>query len=357
MNEINITSTKKYYISLTNGGDNLNEWLGKNKLRNIFIVTDENVYNLYTEFIDSLKSYSVGIKILKPGEETKNINTVIDIYNELIKLDINKKSAIVSIGGGVVGDISGFVASTFMRGIGLIQVPTSLMAQCDSSIGGKTGFNFGGIKNIVGTFYQPNFVYIDTNFIKTLNEKEFRNGIAEILKYGYVCDENLFNYIEENKKGIKYRECDKLIHIVNECTQIKGDIVQKDEFDTLERNILNFGHTIGHGIESASEFDISHGEAVAIGMYIESRIGLEMGVTQYENHNRLKNLLEYFELPYSLDNKKIDLEKMIDFINKDKKKTSELIKFVLPHNIGHAIITTDVNNEIIAQIVREMGVK
>lgn len=354
MKEIKITSSKEYNVLITSGGSGFYSWLNNNRIKNLFIITDENVNNLHSNFIDSMKDRSLGTKILKPGESTKNINTLIEIYNDLVKLDINKKTVIVSVGGGVIGDLSGFIASTYMRGIGLIHVPTTLMAQCDSSIGGKTGFNFGDIKNIVGTFYQPNFVYTDVNFVKTLNEKEYKNGIAEILKYGYVCDENLFKYIEQNKKGIKEREVDKLLHIIYECVLIKGKIVEKDELDTEERHILNFGHTIGHGIESATNFNITHGEAVAIGMNLESNIGLKMGLTDYSSHNRLLNLLKYFELPYKFDDIDVDLDKVISFINKDKKKTSGLVKFVLPHNLGHAIITTDIKKGIISEIAREM---
>lgn len=355
MKEIKISSSKDYSVYITSGGTYFYSYLENNKIKYIYIVTDENVYGHHKEFINSLKDKTLGVKVLKPGEGSKNINTVIDIYNELSILDINKKTAIVSIGGGVAGDICGFIASTYMRGIGLVHVPTSLMSQCDSSIGGKTGFNFSGIKNLIGTFYQPNFVYIDVNFLKTLSEFEFRNGLAEVIKYGYVCNENLFRYLEQNKKGIKEREIDKLLHIISECIVIKGKIVEKDELDTGERHILNFGHTIGHGVESACNFKIAHGEAVSIGMNFESSIGLKMGLTDYSCHNRLVSLLRYFELPLDINGLDIDINKVIEFLNKDKKKTSGLVKFVLPHKLGNAIITTDVKKSIITEIGKEMS--
>lgn len=297
MKEIKVKASKDCSIYITSGSSSLVPLLETHKVKKCFIVTDENVYELYKNYIDLLSDRILGIKIIKPGEASKNINVISEIYSELVKCGADKKTTIISLGGGVVGDISGFAASTYMRGMNLVHIPTTLMSQCDSSIGGKNGFNFKDIKNLIGSFYPPVFVYTDANFIKSLNMKEYKNGMSEIIKYGFACDEGLFHYIEENRKGILEREVDRILHLVYECARIKGRIVEKDEYDTGERHILNFGHTIGHAIESAADFEISHGEAVAAGMNAAARIAVKIGYINEESYKRLLNILAYFKLP------------------------------------------------------------
>jgi 3-dehydroquinate synthase len=351
MREIKVKASREYNIYITSGNTNFSSILERNKIKKCFIITDENVYNLHKEFLNSIKDNIIGIKVIKPGEDSKNPEVVFSIYKDLIEKGVNKKTTILAFGGGVVGDISGFVASTYMRGINLAHIPTTLLSQCDSSIGGKTGFNYGNLKNIIGTFYQPLFVYIDVNFVKTLNEKEYKNGLAEIIKYGFVCNEGLFSYIEENKKGIEEREVDKLLHIVWESARIKGDIVEKDELDSEIRHVLNFGHTVGHAIESATDFRISHGEAVAMGMNIESYIAVKQDLLEERYYDRLIKLIRYFGLPLIPEG--IDSNKLIDLMKKDKKNVTNNIKFVLPNKIGHAIITTEIKQGLISQRIGE----
>lgn len=352
MDEIKVKVTKPYSVYISNCSLDFQLLLEDKRIKNIFIITDENVYNNLKKFIDGLKERTIGIKILKPGEDSKSLDTILSIYNELLEANVNRETHIVAIGGGVVGDISGFVASTFMRGINIIQVPTTLMAQCDSSIGGKNGFNYNGLKNVIGTFYQPKFVYIDINFLKTLNEREFRGGLSEIIKYGYVCDENLFSYILENKFNIRERKTDELLYIINKSAAIKGNIVERDELDLNLRQILNFGHTIGHAIESLSSFQLSHGEAVSIGMYLEAYLSFKIGCLKWEELEILRELIEYFKLPYF--NKNINYGEIIDIMQKDKKKISNNIKFALPDKVGHAIITTDMTNKQIIEYLNEL---
>lgn len=351
MKEIKIRASSEYNMYVCKDFESFYSLLENYKIKKVFIITDENVYRIYEKIFQGFKENRLGKKIIKPGEESKNINTIIEIFDGFIKCDVDRRTTILSVGGGVVGDIAGFLASTYMRGIKLIHIPTTLLSQCDSSIGGKNGFNYGGIKNIIGTFYQPAFIFSDVNFLKTLNDREYRNGISEIVKYGFVCDSNLFKYIEENKKGIMERELDKLYHLVHQCGKIKGEIVEKDEFDTGIRHILNFGHTVGHAFESISNFKLSHGEAVSIGMNIESFISEKLGYIDGNTRKRLISILEYFALP--IDYKDINTDMIMKFIKKDKKKTSDNIKFALPRSIGNAIITSELSIEKTRSIINE----
>lgn len=280
--------------------------VGTKKLNKLYVITDENVDALYKDYFSILSNKIVGKYVIKAGEENKNIDTVMKIYNKLLSENIDRKCAIVAFGGGVVGDLTGFVAATFKRGTKFVQVPTTIVSQTDSSIGGKNGFNYEGIKNIIGTFYQPDLVYVDVNLLKTLDYKYFKDGMAEVIKYAYSLDANLFRFLEENKKAIKEREIDKLKHIVTECAKLKASIVEKDVFDEGLRHLLNFGHTVGHAIETTSNFSVGHGEAVAMGMVYETYIAYKRNYIDYNKLERLINLIEYFELPieYNIDNYK-----------------------------------------------------
>lgn len=352
MKEIKIKTSKEYSVIVTSSHQNLIFQLEIHKIKSCFIVTDENIYNLHRRYIDLLKDKAVGIYIIKPGEESKTYDVISQIYEEMIKRNVNRKTAIVAIGGGVVGDLAGFVASTFMRGLKIVHIPTTLVAQCDSSIGGKNGYNFKNIKNIIGCIYQPSFVYIDVNFIKTLSEREYINGLSEVIKYGFICNKDFFNYIETNKKGILERESDKLFHIVSECVKIKGSIVEEDEFDKDKRLILNFGHTIGHGIEIASNFKFTHGEAISLGMVIESYIALKLNLIDEKTYYKLISILSFFALPVKYT---IDIENILVYIKNDKKKTSNHIKFILPSKIGSAIIIDNLKYDFIYNCLNEFN--
>lgn len=352
MKEIRIKSSKEYNAYIASSMDPLLFLLENHKINKIFIITDENVLSLYDKVIHMYKDRIIGVFVIKPGEESKNIKTVIDIYGELLKCKADRKTAIFSLGGGVVGDISGFAASTFMRGMKLVYIPTSLMAQCDSSIGGKNGFNIEGVKNVVGTFYQPTFVFSNINFLKTLDETEFKSGMAEVIKYGIIYDDRLFKYIEENKNSILRREPDRLMHIIHESIRIKGEIIKSDEYDIGYRNILNFGHTIGHGIESAAHFNISHGEAVASGMIMESYISNKLGYIDSLSRERLIELLDFFTL--SKLPRDVKREKVIEFVKNDKKRLEGKMKLPLPTKIGSAIIASDITIDFINDSIKDL---
>ncbi|SKA83591.1 3-dehydroquinate synthase [Caloramator quimbayensis] len=350
MKEIKIKASKEYDVIITSGWHNLLFQLENHKLKNFYIITDENVYNIHKTYFDLLTDKASGIFIIKAGEDYKNYDTISMIYEDMIKKKVNRKTAVIAIGGGVVGDLAGFAASTFMRGLRFVQIPTTLISQCDSSIGGKNGYNFNYIKNLIGNIYQPDLVYIDVNFLKTLSLREYINGMAEVIKYGFVCNKDFFNYLNDNKKGIMEREADKLLHIVYECVKIKGRVVEEDELDTDKRHILNFGHTIGHGIESASDFNILHGEAVSIGMAAESFIALKLGLIDTKSYDKLISLLKFFNLPVKFD---LKIENILEYIKKDKKKISNDNKLVLPDGIGHAIITSEIKESFIHETLKE----
>ena len=351
MKEIKVKTSKEYSIYIASDLSGLPFIMDNNRIKNVFIVTDKNVYNIYKGLFDKLKDRISGMIVIEPCEENKNYNTISDIYSALMEIEAGKKTIVASVGGGVVGDIAGLAAATYMRGIGIIHIPTTLVAQCDSSIGGKTAYNFKNIKNAVGTFYQPDFVYTDINFIKTLDQKEYLNGMAEVIKYGFACDKALFQFIEENKKAIMEREGDKLLHIVYECAKIKADIVAKDERDSELRQILNFGHTVGHAVESLSNFRTTHGEAVAMGMNIEAFIAVRYGLLKENEYNRLVNILKFFRLPMTPEY--TDVDKMLQVMRSDKKRTSGNIKLALPDTIGHAALISDIRQNLIKQYITE----
>ena len=233
------------------------------------VITDNCVGSLYGQkFLSRLKDVGLNVHIIEfpAGEASKNINTVLDIAGKLLKLEADRETCLIALGGGVVGDIAGFVASIFMRGVPYIQIPTTLIAQVDSSIGGKTGVDLPHGKNLLGTFYQPCAVFADLSFLETLPEKEFNNGLAEIIKYGVIDDEKMFHTLESNMEAIKLKDSKLMLNLVETCCQIKKSIVEIDEKEQGLRRILNFGHTLGHALETISKYTITHGEGVALGM-------------------------------------------------------------------------------------------
>ncbi|NIP32087.1 MAG: 3-dehydroquinate synthase [Candidatus Dadabacteria bacterium] len=244
-----------------------------------------------------------------------------------------RDSAIIALGGGVVGDIAGFVAATYARGIPYIQVPTSLVACVDSSIGGKTAIDTKYGKNLIGAFHQPYSVYIDIDTLKTLNKKEVNEGLAEIIKYGVIKDSNLFNYLEDNINNIYDFNDDALIYIVSTSCTIKAEVVEKDEKESNLRKILNFGHTIGHAIEQLSEYKISHGEAISRGMVLEGQIASKITKWSVDDQIRLMNLFKKADLPTDLPDY-MDINDIIDIMKIDKKARRGQIEMSLPNKIG-----------------------
>ena len=304
----------------------------------IFIITDENVDKYYGSKVkDELDKigYKTRKMVLAPGEKTKSFSTLPSIYKELLDFKLTRKELIITLGGGVIGDLGGFVASTFLRGVSFIQIPTSLLAQVDSSVGGKVAVDLEKGKNLVGSFYQPKAVFIDPDVLNTLPEKFYKDGMAEVIKYGCIKDRDFFYML----KSLKSREevMNNIEDILYKCCYIKKSVVERDEKDLGERMLLNFGHTLGHAIEKYYNFTgYSHGEAVAIGMYNISLKSEDEGITEKGVAEEIKEILINYDLPYKVDIK--DNNKIIDTISLDKKNIGNVLKVILLKSIGESII-------------------
>lgn len=272
----------------------------------------------------------------KAGEENKRLSTIESLFEGLAEKRLDRKSMIVALGGGVTGDMSGFLASVYMRGIPFIQIPTSLLAMADSSVGGKTGVDTNAGKNLIGAFYQPKAVIIDTDFLKTLPDAEFTNGMAEIIKHGAIFDAEYFSFLRDNADAIQSLNETALIEMLTRSCQIKAKVVSEDEKERGLRQILNFGHTIGHAVEQASDFSIHHGFAVAIGMAASASIAVKRGILSKHDCDSLVSLLDgYGLLSESKKLKNLCDSDIMDAAYLDKKNSSGEIRFVMIDSIGH----------------------
>ncbi len=293
------------------------------------IIVDRNVLELHR---DKLSPYQRLIEV-EPGEQQKTLETINAIYERFLEWELDRASTVIGVGGGMVCDMSGFAASTYLRGMPFAFVPTTLLALVDASVGGKNGVNYHGYKNLVGTFNQPGFVLCDFDFLRTLPYDELKNGIAEAIKSALVGDATLFSYIEDNKKDISLLNNDVILRIVFDSLNVKVDVVSQDETEKGERRKLNLGHTIGHAIEKTMGFH--HGEAVSIGIIVSARLSEKNGTLTKKDVKRIERLLSYFQLPIILEG---DQKAIIDAIRKDKKREAEEIYFVLLDGIGRARI-------------------
>lgn len=316
----------------------------------VAIITNPIVRGLYGNALQqSLTGDGFQAIILEvaDGEEQKSLETAGRLYQELTENYAERTTPILALGGGVIGDLTGFVAATYQRGVPLIQIPTTLVAQVDSSIGGKVAVNHGQLKNMVGAFYQPRFVITDTDTLKTLPAKELANGLAEVIKSAVIWDKEFFAYLEENLDRIMSLDNRLLEETIFRTVRIKAQIVEKDERDSGLRSILNYGHTVGHAIESVSDFQMEHGEAVAIWMVAEGRISSQMGMLDRDELARLKSVIERANLPTEIPGARST--KLIQAIQHDKKVLEGKVRFALPTSIGTAIITDEVSPSQIEQ--------
>lgn len=298
------------------------------------IVTDDNVDNLYGQkLMEHLKDRKVEKIIIPSGEESKSLKTVESLLNDILNYGLTRKSKVIALGGGVVGDIAGFCASIYMRGIPFIQVPTTLLAQVDSSVGGKTGVNMPQGKNIVGSFYQPQTVVIDVETLSTLSKRELISGIGEVIKYGIIYDYDFLQYINENFSRLITLEEEVTIKVVKRCCEIKAEVVSKDEKEEGLRKILNYGHTIGHALETATNYQsYTHGEAVLIGMYYEALMAMKLGYIDESYFNEIADTIK--KTGISLEIYKTPLTVLIDHMMKDKKNKDGKISFIFPRGRG-----------------------
>ncbi len=300
------------------------------------VVSDSNVSKLYYDKLEQAlrnEDLSSLLITIPAGEQSKNRKNKEFIEDTMLKNAMARDSAIIALGGGVVGDIAGFVAATYNRGIPYIQYPTSLVACVDSSIGGKTAIDTEYGKNLIGSFYQPVKVYIDLETLKTLKKQEITEGLAEVIKYGIIYDEDFFHYIEKNLSGILNYDTEVLSNIVSRSCEIKGYVVENDEKESNLRKILNFGHTIGHAVEQLSNYKITHGNAISIGMVIEARVAVELGILDRIYANEISEIFSLAGLPTVLPDI-IDKSKITSIMKLDKKARKGNIEFAIPSKIG-----------------------
>ncbi len=320
----------------------------------IAVVTNNVIRPLYGDrVVKSLEKSGYRVKVIEvpDGEVYKSLSSAQKIFDELVDSEMDRTSTILALGGGVIGDLAGFVAATYMRGIHFINLPTTLLAQVDSAVGGKTGVDHPKGKNLIGAFYQPRLVLCDLYVLRTLPEKELIAGMAEVVKYGVILDAGFFSFVESHIEDILNHQDDAMAEVVRSSCAAKAAIVEEDEREAGKRAILNFGHTLGHAIESLTGYDTYiHGEAVSMGMVASARIAQDMKLCDGDVVSRLEKLLKKIGLPTELPS--LDPEKMIRILSHDKKVKDGKVRFVLPTRIGKVVIRDDVTPDIIRQIIK-----
>ena len=350
-NKIQVPIEKNFYeVIIKSGllneiGDRLVE-LGIKTTRKILIISNQEIANLFGEsLLENLEenNYSAKIFIINAGEKYKNLDTLKEIYNAAFEYGMERGSLMIALGGGIVGDITGFASATWLRGLDYIQIPTTLLSMVDSSVGGKTGVNHPKGKNLIGAFNQPKAVFIDTDTLRTLPPREFKAGMAEIIKYGVISDKELFEYLEdENNLGdIARLEYASLVKIIRKSVEIKSNIVSQDEKERGIRAYLNYGHSFGHVIENLCGYgQYLHGEAISIGMRIAGEIALERGLWSENESIRQNNLFKNYGLPIEIP--RLRRSEVVRILMGDKKVQEGKMRFILPNKIGEVGIYNDV---------------
>jgi 3-dehydroquinate synthase len=348
---------RSYDIEIGTGLDKAGEHLKNLGLgQKMALVTNPAIKKLYGQrVLDSLKAAGFLVMTIEipDGEQNKTLDWANAIYTALLINSFDRKSALVALGGGVIGDLTGFAAATFLRGVPFIQVPTTLLAMVDSSVGGKTGVNHAMGKNMIGAFYQPKKVLMDLSVLKTLPREEFLSGMAEVIKYGVIFDAGFFDYLDKNRDKILSLDPDCLSHIIKRSCEIKAEVVSKDEREGGLRAILNFGHTVGHAIETAENYTMRHGEAVAIGMVYAARLAHKTGLCDAAVPDQVERLIKSYDLPVNLTalSRQPSVAELMDTMQVDKKAEAGKVKFVLPKAIGEVVITKEWNEGVLKDIL------
>lgn len=325
------------------------------------VITDENVRDLHAKpVVENLQEagWAAESVVLEPGEESKRLNVVSNVYDRLVAMRADRQTVVIAVGGGVVGDAAGFVAATYARGIPFVQVPTTLLAQVDSSVGGKVGINHPQGKNLIGAFHQPFGVVIDTQTLNTLPERDYRSGLAEVVKYGVILDEEFFAWLEQHVEELNRRDPDALRHVVARCCRLKADVVEADEEErTGLRAVLNYGHTFAHAFEALSGYGtLMHGEAVAIGMIYASTLAERLGRIPDEATGRQQRLLTALNLPVKLPTDvNPDSYEIMDRMRLDKKAAANRLRFVLPTRIGHVELVDEVPETEVTAVLEALA--
>jgi 3-dehydroquinate synthase len=322
------------------------------RLTHAVVITDANVEQTHAAAcVTSLQA--TGAKVdtltLAPGEASKSVEVAERLWNQLLQRGADRKTVVVAVGGGVIGDLAGFIAATFARGLAFIQVPTTLLAQVDSSVGGKVGVNLPAAKNMVGAFWQPRGVLIDTAVLHTLPVREYRSGLAEVVKYGVILDADFFRYLEDNASALNARQPDVLRQAIARCCRLKADVVEQDERETTGlRAVLNYGHTFGHAIESETGYGrFLHGEAVSIGMVCAARLAERLGHVDADLTARQVRLLQALGLPVEVP--EVDPQRLLAAMQHDKKVAHGRLRFVLPTRLGHVELVSDVPDDLVRE--------
>ncbi len=358
MNKVKLSLENKSYDIFVGNSilKELPKKINSNKLkRNFFIVVDESVERFHKDYINAVISQLNGrafVYILKSGENSKSYKELNKIYSALLENNFGRDSLLIGIGGGVTGDLSGYAAATYMRGIQLIHIPTTLLADVDSAIGGKTGINFETKKNIVGAFYQPKFVLIDSHFLNSLPEEEFKSGMGEIIKNAFLSGPDLFDYLSKNMKKIFLHDEKVIRKIISESVKIKASVVSQDERESGLRKILNLGHTFAHAIETDLNFRIKHGEAVVAGIICALFLSNKVGLLDKNQLDKFLTLPLKINLPDSL--KKLNIKRMYEAMKVDKKNRGDNIKFVLVSDLGKILIDVSASRKDVFESIEKM---
>ena len=354
---INQNNKPIYDIVYENDFSQLSIELDKYDISNkkLCIITDSKVNELYSNDVCNVlkdKCKQIIVFSFPNGEKSKNLDTVKNIYEFLIQNKFERKDMLLALGGGVVGDITGFVAATYLRGIDFVQIPTTLLAQVDSSVGGKTGVDFDQYKNMVGAFYMPKLVYMNLAVLCSLDDRQYYAGMAEVMKYGLIKNATFYEWIIDHMYEIHDRNLEILEEMVVKSCTFKKLVVEKDPTEKGERAILNFGHTIGHAIEKAMNFELLHGECVALGSVAAAYISWKKNLLSMDEYYEIRDMFVPFNLPISIDN--INPEEILALTASDKKMEGNQIKFILLKKVGKAIIDSTVTQEEILEGIKEI---
>ena len=354
---VNYQGTPCYDIIFDRSFDGLSEAI-KNlgfENRKFAIVTDSNVDKLYSKEVENIIS-GISDKVIKcvipAGESNKNLSEIEKIYEQLILEHFDRHDLIIALGGGVVGDMAGYAAANYLRGISFIQIPTTLLAQTDSSIGGKTGVDFKGYKNMIGAFHMPKLVYMNLSTLISLDERQYISGFAEVMKHGLIKDSEFYTWLIDNLYEICERDIDVLSEMVPRSCDIKRRVVEKDPTEKGDRALLNFGHTLGHAIEKAKNFELMHGECVALGSVAAAYISWKKDMISMEEYYEIRDMFVPFGLPISVED--IDVDEVIKLTKSDKKADSDKIRFILLKKVGKAVIDTTVTDDEMKAALNEI---
>lgn len=335
----------------------LGEIVAKSSTRKVLVITDNTVGQLYSEQVLAFlqdTGIAVHLATIEQGEASKSFAIAEQLITKAIESGLDRHSLIIALGGGVVGDLAGFVAATYLRGIPFIQVPTSLLAQVDSSVGGKVAINHRLGKNMIGAFYQPQAVLIDTDTLQSLPDRELSTGLAELIKHGLIADRTLFEDLLRNSEQVLARETVLLTSLISRSCRIKAAVVEQDEREAGLRIILNFGHTIGHAVEAASGFSYTHGEAVAIGIHGAALISKSLGLCGIDVVNSIRQILTAYHLPLTAPGLKVD--ELTSWLIRDKKSIGGHIHWVLLTDIGQSVVRNNVPDHVVRQALEQVTI-